>query len=184
DKIPFHPYYTAKDAFGLGVFIIFFAGFVFYIPDFLGHPDNYVKANPLVTPAHIVPEWYYLPFYAILRAIPDTLMGVVAMFGSILILFAMPWLDGSRVRSMRFRPMSKFFFWLFVVNGLFLGYLGQRSPEDIIALGLDTTFYSRVAMVYYFGYFLVVMPLVSRLETTKPVPTSIAAAVLEANKKG
>ncbi len=184
DKIPFHPYYTAKDAFGLGVFIIFFAAFVFYIPDFLGHPDNYIKANPLVTPEHIVPEWYYLPFYAILRAIPDKLLGVVAMFSSILILFAMPWLDGSRVRSMRFRPLSKFFFWLFVVNGIFLGYLGQRSPDDVLALGVTALVYAQFATTFYFAYFLVIMPLVSRMETTKPVPTSIAAAVLEANKKG
>ena len=184
DKIPFHPYYTAKDAFGLGVFIIFFAGFVFYIPDFLGHPDNYVKANPLVTPAHIVPEWYYLPFYAILRAIPNELVGVVAMFASILILFAMPWLDGSRIRSLRFRPLSQFFFWIFAVNGLFLGYLGQKAPDDILLASFTVTDFSRVSLAYYFGYFLVVMPLVSRMETTKPIPTSIAAAVLEANKKG
>jgi len=184
DKIPFHPYYTAKDAFGLGVFIIFFASFVFYIPDFLGHPDNYVKANPLVTPAHIVPEWYYLPFYAILRAIPNELIGVVAMFASILILFAMPWLDASRIRSLRFRPLSQFFFWIFAVNGLFLGYLGQKAPDDILLASFDVTDFSRVSLTYYFGYFLVVMPLVSRMETTKPIPTSIAAAVLEANKKG
>lgn len=184
DKIPFHPYYTAKDAFGLGVFIIFFASFVFYIPDFLGHPDNYVKANPLVTPAHIVPEWYYLPFYAILRAIPNELIGVVAMFASILILFAMPWLDASRIRSLRFRPLSQFFFWIFAVNGLFLGYLGQKAPDDILFASFNVTDFSRVSLAYYFGYFLVVMPLVSRMETTKPIPTSIAAAVLEANKKG
>ena len=184
DKIPFHPYYTAKDAFGLGVFIIFFASFVFYIPDFLGHPDNYVKANPLVTPAHIVPEWYYLPFYAILRAIPNELIGVVAMFASILILFAMPWLDASRIRSLRFRPLSQFFFWIFAVNGLFLGYLGQKAPDDILLASFNVTDFSRVSLAYYFGYFLVVMPLVSRMETTKPIPTSIAAAVLEANKKG
>ncbi|MDG1727904.1 MAG: cytochrome b N-terminal domain-containing protein [Emcibacteraceae bacterium] len=184
DKIPFHPYYTAKDAFGLGVFIIFFASFVFYIPDFLGHPDNYVKANPLVTPAHIVPEWYYLPFYAILRAIPNELIGVVAMFASILILFAMPWLDASRIRSLRFRPLSQFFFWIFAVNGLFLGYLGQKAPDDILFASFNVTDFSRVSLAYYFGYFLVVMPLVSRMETTKPIPTSIAAAVLDANKKG
>jgi len=184
DKIPFHPYYTAKDAFGLGVFIIFFAIFVFYIPDFLGHPDNYVKANPLVTPAHIAPEWYYLPFYAILRAIPNELIGVVAMFASILILFAMPWLDASRIRSLRFRPLSQFFFWIFAVNGLFLGYLGQKAPDDILLASFNVTDFSRVSLAYYFGYFLVVMPLVSRMETTKPIPTSIAAAVLEANKKG
>ena len=184
DKIPFHPYYTAKDAFGLGVFIIFFSAFVFYMPDFLGHPDNYIKANPLVTPEHIVPEWYYLPFYAILRAIPDKLMGVVAMFSSILILFAMPWLDGARIRSMRFRPLSKFFFWLFVMNGLFLGYLGQLPTDQIVVLGIDALTFAQVATVFYFAYFIVIMPLASRTETTKPVPTSIAAAVLDANKKG
>jgi ubiquinol-cytochrome c reductase cytochrome b/c1 subunit len=183
DKIPFHPYYTAKDAFGLGVFVIFFAGFVFYAPDFLGHPDNYIKANPLLTPVHIVPEWYYLPFYAILRAIPNEFLGVVAMFASILILFAMPWLDGAKIRSMRFRPLSKFFFWLFVTNGVFLGYLGQRAPDDIIALGISALTFAQFATAFYFAYFILIMPMVSRMETTKPVPTSIAASVLEANKK-
>jgi len=125
-----------------------------------------------------------LPFYAILRAIPDKLLGVVAMFSSILILFAMPWLDGARVRSMRFRPLSKFFFWVFVINGLFLGYLGQRSPDDILAFGWTALTYAQISTFMYFAYFLLIMPLVSRMETTKPVPTSIAAAVLDANKKG
>ena len=183
DKIPFHPYYIATDAFGLGVFVIFFSIFVFYMPDFLGHPDNYIKADPLVTPAHIVPEWYYLPFYAILRAIPDKLLGVIAMFSSILILFAMPWLDGARIRSMRFRPLSQFFFWIFVVNTLFLGYLGQLSPDDILGFGWTALTFAQISTFIYFAHFLLVMPLVSRMETTKPVPISIAAAVLDANKK-
>ncbi len=188
DKIPFHPYYTAKDAFGLGVFVMIFAAFVFYIPDFLGHPDNYIKADPLVTPAHIVPEWYYLPFYAILRAIPNEFLGVMAMFASILILFAMPWLDGSRIRSMRFRPLSQIFFWVFVINGLILGYFGQRLPDDVLlnlfGMDLTVTHFSRLSLAYYFGYFVVIMPVVSRMETTLPVPTSIAQSVLDANKKG
>ena len=183
DKIPFHPYYTAKDAFGLGVFVIFYSIFVFYMPDFLGHPDNYIKADPLVTPAHIVPEWYYLPFYAILRAIPDKLLGVIAMFSSILILFAMPWLDGARIRSMRFRPLSQFFFWIFVVNTLFLGYLGQLSPDDILGFGWTALTFAQISTFIYFAHFLLIIPLVSRMETTKSVPISIAAAVLDANKK-
>ena len=129
DAIPFHPYYTIKDGFALAVFCLLFAWFVFYAPNYLGHADNYIEANPLQTPAHIVPEWYFLPFYAILRAIPSKLFGVIAMFGSIIILFFVPWLDTSRVRSARFRPIYKWFFWLFVLNCLVLGYLGAKSPE-------------------------------------------------------
>lgn len=187
DKIPFHPYYTAKDAFGLAVFIMFFAAFVFYMPNVLGHPDNYIEANPLVTPAHIVPEWYYLPFYAILRAIPDKLLGVVAMFAAILILFALPWLDGSKIRSAAFRPLTKFFFWIFLVNGLFLGYLGAKSPDlvmlEVGSVQVTALFFAQVSTFYYFAYFLIILPVVSRMETTKPVPESIAQAVL-AKQKG
>ncbi|WP_321392992.1 cytochrome b [Emcibacter sp.] len=186
DRIPFYPYYVVKDGLGLAVFIIFFAIFVFYLPNILGHPDNYIKADPMVTPSHIVPEWYYLPFYAILRAIPDKLLGVVAMFASILILFALPWLDGAKVRSATFRPLTKFFFWLFVVNGVFLGYLGGKSPDDIILhvgdSGISALIFAQFATAYYFAYFLLLIPFVSRTEKTKPLPTSIAQAVLDTKK--
>ena len=115
DAVPFHPYMTIKDTFSLVLFLIFFAWWVFYIPNYLGHADNYIPANPAVTPSHIVPEWYFLPFYAILRAIPDKLGGVIAMFGAIAVLAFLPWLDTSRVRSTAYRPLYKQFFWVFVV---------------------------------------------------------------------
>ncbi len=118
-----------KDAFAIVVFLICSRAFVFFAPNYLGHAINYQPANPLATPAHIVPEWYYLPFYAILRAIPDKLGGVIAMFGSILILFVLPWLDTSRVRSGTYRPIFKQFFWIFVIVCVALGYLGSKPAE-------------------------------------------------------
>ena len=140
DMIPFHPYYTIKDFFGLSVFLAIFCVFVFFVPNLLGHPDNYVPADPLSTPAHIVPEWYLSPFYAILRAVPDKLLGVLAMFGAIGILFILPWLDRSPVRSAHFRPMYKVFYWLFIINMLALGYLGVQNPEGIyLILGRTCT---------------------------------------------
>jgi quinol-cytochrome oxidoreductase complex cytochrome b subunit len=146
DTVPFHPYYTAKDAVGVALFIIFFSIFIFYLPNALGHPDNYIPADPLVTPPHIVPEWYYLPFYAILKAmtadflgVPAKLWGVIAMFGSILILFFMPWLDRSKVRSARFRPVYKQVFWLLFAVVLGLGWCGAHTPDEImIDLGPNT----------------------------------------------
>ena len=153
DLVPFHPYYTVKDLFGIGVFLIIFSLFVFYMPNALGHPDNYIPADPLVTPAHIVPEWYFLPFYAILRSItfdigiPFTdivfvnakLAGVLLMFASIFVLFLLPWLDTSKVRSARFRPMYKVMFWFLVVNCFLLGWVGANSPDRVlIPLGPDT----------------------------------------------
>ncbi len=171
DTIPFHPYYTVKDAFGFGVFFLVFACFVFFLPNALGHPDNYIPANPLVTPAHIVPEWYFLPFYAILRAIPDKLGGVIAMFGSILILFALPWIDRSRVRSAAFRPFYRVLFWLFVLNAVVLGYIGAKPPEgSYLVIG-------RVATFYYFFHF-VLLWWISPREKTLPLPQSIAKSVL------
>ncbi|MBI1384641.1 MAG: cytochrome b [Rhizobiales bacterium] len=176
DTLSFHPYYTVKDGFALAVFCLLFAWFVFYAPNYLGHADNYIPANPLQTPAHIVPEWYFLPFYAILRAIPDKLMGVIAMFGSIAILFLVPWLDTSRVRSARFRPIYKWFFWLFVVNALVLGYLGAKSPDGWYL------FWGRVCTAYYFLHFLVILPLLGLIETPRPMPRSITEAVLGSAK--
>jgi ubiquinol-cytochrome c reductase cytochrome b subunit len=170
DTIPFHPYYTVKDFFGFGVFFLIFAYFVFFAPNYLGHPDNYIPADPMVTPAHIVPEWYFLPFYAILRAIPDKLGGVVFMFGALLILFVLPWLDTSKVKSGAYRPVFKLFFWLFTVNFILLGYLGGKPPEGIYVI------LSRAATFYYFAYFILILPLLGKFEKTRPLPESIDAA--------
>ncbi|MEO1249649.1 MAG: cytochrome b N-terminal domain-containing protein, partial [Pseudomonadota bacterium] len=172
DTLPFHPYYTIKDTFGLGVFLIFFSVFVFFAPNSLGHPDNYIPADPLVTPAHIVPEWYFLPFYAILRAVPSKLGGVLLMFGAIAVLFIIPWLDTSRVRSCKFRPIFKWFFWIFVVACLVLGYVGAKPAEGVYVT------IARIATAYYFAHFLIIMPLVGLLETPRPLPSSISEAVL------
>jgi ubiquinol-cytochrome c reductase cytochrome b subunit len=172
DTIPFHPYYTIKDSVGLGVYAMVFAFLVFFFPNYLGHPDNYIPANPLVTPAHIVPEWYFLPFYAILRAVPDKLGGVLLMFGSIAVLFVLPWLDTSPVRSMRFRPLLKPFFFVFMIVCVVLGYAGAMPAE-----GIWVTI-SQVGTAYYFLYFLVILPVVGKLERPLPLPESIAAPVL------
>jgi ubiquinol-cytochrome c reductase cytochrome b/c1 subunit len=177
DTVPFHPYYTAKDGYAIAVFLLFFCFWVFYRPDYLGHAINYEPANPLVTPAHIVPEWYYLPFYAILRAIPDKLGGVIAMFGSILILFVLPWLDTSRVRSGNYRPIFKGFFIVFAIVCVALGYLGSKPAEGAYVV------WSRILTAYYFAHFLVILPLLGLLENPKAVPASIADAVLAKNKK-
>ncbi len=172
DTLPFHPYYTAKDSFGLVIYFIVFAAIVFFAPNYLGHPDNYIPANPLVTPAHIVPEWYFLPFYAILRAVPDKLGGVLLMFGSILVLFVLPWLDSSPVRSMRFRPIARIAFLLWTVAFAVLLYCGGKPPEGGYVVA------ARLATAYYFAYFLVILPLLARLEKPLPLPESIARAVL------
>ena len=172
DTVPFTPYATMKDAFALVCFLIMFAYFVFYIPNYLGHADNYIKANALVTPSHIVPEWYFLPFYAILRAIPSKLGGVIAMFGAIAVLFFLPWLDSSKVRSGKYRPLFKQFFWVFVGVCVLLGWLGSKPPE-----GWYVTV-SRIATFYYFAHFLIILPVLGLIEKTKPLPASIADAVL------
>ena len=172
DTVPFHPYYTIKDLFAIVVFMVLFAYFVFYMPNYMGHPDNYIEANPLVTPAHIVPEWYFLPFYAILRAVPDKLGGVLAMFGAIAVLFILPWLDTSKVRSGVYRPLFKQFFWIFSINAVALGYLGAMPAEGIYVI------LSRICTVYYFAHFLVILPLLGFLEKPLPIPASISEAVL------
>jgi ubiquinol-cytochrome c reductase cytochrome b subunit len=172
DSIPFHPYYTAKDGFAMTLFIILFAFFVFYAPNFLSHPDNYIVANPLATPPHIVPEWYFLPFYAILRAIPDKLFGVIALFASIGLLAFIPWLDTSKVKSARYRPIYKWFFVLFVISGLVLGYLGAKPAEGLYLIA------GRIATAYYFAHLLVLMPLIGWLEKPTRMPGSITDDVL------
>ena len=246
DFISFHPYYTVKDFFGFGVFFIIFAAFLFFAPNYLGHADNYIPANPMVTPPHIVPEWYFLPFYAILRAItfdiplwifgllaiggavalyyvnctrdiamklplgkyaaaflpnkplplelmltgvmlgvvlvagsaiggwmlPSKLGGVLAMFGAIIVMFFLPWLDTSAVRSGNYRPVFRVFFWAFVANAVMLGYCGSKPPEGIYPL------LSLLGTIYYFGYFLVVLPVLSKFEKTLPLPEGIGQPVL------
>ncbi len=186
DTVPFHPYYTAKDGFGLGVFLIFFVAVTFFAPNMLGHPDNYIPANPLSTPAHIVPEWYYWPFYAILRAftvdfaipftgivlIPAKLMGVLAMFGSILLLFFLPWLDTSPVRSGNYRPLFKKFFWYGLIPCvIILGYCGVMPAEEPYVM------LSQIFAAYYFAHFLIILPIISRIEKPLPLPNSITEAV-------
>ncbi len=173
DTLPFTPYATIKDGFAMICFMMFFAWWIFYVPNYLGHADNYIEANPLSTPAHIVPEWYYLPFYAILRAVPSKLGGVVAMFSAIIVLCFLPWLDTSKVRSAKYRPVYKVFFWLFVASAIGLGYLGAMPAEGGYVLA------SRLLAVYYFAFFLVVMPLLGLFETPRALPASIADSVLK-----
>jgi ubiquinol-cytochrome c reductase cytochrome b/c1 subunit len=172
DTVPFTPYATIKDGFFIIVFCIVFAWFVFYLPNYMGHADNYIPANPGVTPTHIVPEWYYLPFYAILRSIPNKLMGVIALFAAVGILAFLPWLDTSRVRSARYRPLYRQFFWVFVVVCILLGYLGSQPPEGGYVIA------ARICTVYYFAHFLIVLPLLGLFETPRPLPNSITESVL------
>ena len=183
DTVKFHPYYTMKDGFWIIVFFIPFAWFVFFAPDILGHADNYIEANSIVTPAHIVPEWYFLPFYAILRAITfnigpidSKLGGVLAMFGAIAVLFFVPWLDTSKVRSAVYRPWYKLFFWLFAANAIFLGWLGSKPAEGWYIPAMQ------VSTLFYFAFFLVIMPLLGLIETPRRLPNSITEAVLEKNR--
>jgi ubiquinol-cytochrome c reductase cytochrome b/c1 subunit len=179
DSIPFHPYYTIKDMFGLCVFLLIYAFFIFYAPNFLGNPDNYIPANPLQTPNHIVPEWYLLPYYAILRSItfsifgiPAKLLGVICSFGSLFMLFIVPWLDTSPVRSARFRPVYKWVFWLLVIDVLALGWVGFNPPQGIVVT------VGQIATLYYYVHFLILFPLIGWFERPHPLPTSIAATVL------
>ena len=244
DKIPFHPYYTVKDFFGFGIFFMVFAWFIFFMPNYLGHADNYIEANPMVTPAHIVPEWYFLPFYAILRAvtfniplylvglamagggiylamarkkgqgpllsilaivtgiviavaggisganIDAKLGGVLAMFGAIIVLFFLPWLDSSSVRSATFRPVYKWAFWLFLIDAVILGYAGSQPAdwgvlfdfdENINKMNIPDISISLVATAYYFAHFLVITPWIAKHEKPFPLPESIGNPVLQRN---
>jgi ubiquinol-cytochrome c reductase cytochrome b subunit len=183
DTVPFHPYYTTKDLFALVVFTLIFCYFIFFNPNAMGHTDNYVPANRLVTPPHIVPEWYYLPFYAILRSVPDKLLGVVLMFGAIFVWALLPWLDTSRVRSAKFRPIFRQLFYILLVVVWILGMLGQQTPDGNFdfygaELPISKLFLSQLFTFYYFVHFLVLMPVVGLMETPLPVPESISKAVL------
>ncbi len=171
DTIPFHPYYTIKDSVGMCVYLTVFAILVFFAPNFLGHPDNYIPANPLATPADVVPEWYFLPYYAILRSVPNKLIGVLMLFGSIGVMFILPWLDTSPVRSARFRPIYRQLIWVFVIDCLVLGYVGAKPPQGSILL------IGRVATAYYFLHYLVILPLLGKLERPLPLPESISQPV-------
>ena len=176
DTVAFTPYATIKDVFGLSVFLIVYAWLVFYIPNYLLDADNSLPANPLATPAHVVPEWYLLPFYAMLRAIPNKLMGVIVLFAAIVVLAFIPWLDRSPVKSAKYRPAFRFFFWVFVAIGIGLGYLGSQEPTEGLAL------IARILTFGYFAFFLIIMPILSFTEKTRPIPTSIADAVLTKTK--
>ena len=158
DKIPFYPYFIIKDLFSWVIAFIFYFGFVFFAPNYLGHTDNYIEANAMVTPAHIVPEWYFLPFYAILRSIPHKLGGVIAMFAALLVLFLLPYLNTSEVRSSSFRPIHRQFFWLLVLDYFVLGWIGGCAPETpYLEIGQIATF-------FYFFYFLFIVPCLGILE--------------------
>jgi len=180
DTVPFYPYFVAKDGWAIGVFAILFTIAVFFFPNSLGHPDNYIPANPMSTPAHIVPEWYFWPFYAILRAftqdfffIPAKLMGVLAMFGAILVWFFLPWLDRSPVRSGSYRPLyKKFFFFGLIPAMAVLFYCGGAPAEEPYVMC------SQLAALYYFAHFLIIVPIVSAIEKPLPLPYSITEAVL------
>ena len=178
DTVPFTPYATVKDGFLMVVFCVFFAWFVFYIPNYLGHADNYNPANPGATPAHIVPEWYFLPFYAILRAIPDKLLGVIAMFSAVVILAFAPWLDTSRVRSANYRPLYKQFFWVFVIVCVLLGWLGSKPAEGGYVIA------ARILTFWYFAHFLIILPVLGLIEKPLPLPNSIADSVLKKPASG
>ncbi len=172
DTLPFHPYYTSKDSVGVCVFLLLFAILVFFAPTFFMAPDNWIPANPLMTPPEIVPEWYFLPFYAILRAVPNKLGGVLMMFGSIFVLFVIPWLDTSPVRSAKFRPIYRILFWVLVLSVIVLGMVGAHRPEGIwVVLG-------RIATLYYFAHFLVVLPVLGKMERPLPLPESISRPVI------
>ena len=185
DTVPFFPCYVIKDIFALAVILVLFFGLVGFMPNYLGHPDNYIPANPLVTPAHIVPEWYYLPFYAILRAftadvwavqlvsfltggiVDAKFFGVAAMFGAIFVMVLAPWLDTSSVRSGRYRPSFKWWFWLLGIDFLVLMWCGAMPAEGIYGV------IALIGSAYWFAYFLIILPLLGVMEKPLPVPATI-----------
>jgi ubiquinol-cytochrome c reductase cytochrome b/c1 subunit len=185
DSVPFHPYYTVKDLFGLGLLGLIWSYFIFFNPNFFGEPDNYIPANSMVTPPHIVPEWYFLPFYAILRAIPNKTLGVVTLLSSVSVLFFVPWLDTSKVRSATFRPLYKWFFWAFVIDCVILGVVGAHGPGHIYTNlgGLSNLLLGRISTFLYFAFFFLALPLLGIYEKTKPLPKSLSEPVLKIKKK-
>ncbi len=195
DTLPFHPYYTAKDSFGLSVFLLLYVAVSFFAPNIFAHPDHFVEFNPMQTPAHIVPEWYFLPFYAILRAItfdigipftgivfvPAKLGGVLSMFGAVILLFFLPWLDSHPARSARYRPLYKMFLLLLVVDFIVLGWIGMETA-DAVKFGIPLLYVGQVCTAYYFIYFMVILPWLSRNEKALPIPKSINESVLQKHK--
>ena len=177
DTVKFFPYMVMKDALATCIFGVIISTVIFFGPNLMAEVDNYIPADPLVTPAHIVPNWYLAPFYAILRAIPDKLGGVVLMFGSIAILFVLPWLDRSKVRSCNFRPIYKWFVMLFFINFFVLGYVGMLPAEGLYLL------IARIGLVYYFGFFLIITPFIHRIETPISLPMGISDVYLGAGEK-
>merc|ERR1712187_610467 len=159
DDVPFYPYFFLKDAFALCVYLLVFGVFVFYYPNVLNHPDNYVPADPLQTPAHVVPEWYFLPFYAILRSIPHKALGIIAMGGAILVLLVIPFRNTSYIRNTTFRPLFKIFFWIFIADFVILTWIGQKPVKNTFI------FVGQIGTAYYFVFFLIILPLVGKLET-------------------
>ena len=158
DKIPIYPYFIIKDFLGVILFVLVFSIFIYFYPNILGHPDNYIEANPMVTPAHIVPEWYFLPFYAILRSIPHKLGGVIAMISAIIILALLPWLHSTEIRSSRFRPLYRYFYYTIISCCLVLGWIGGMPVEEpYVIIG-------QIASVYYFFYFLFLLPILGKIE--------------------
>jgi len=158
DKISFYPYFWVKDVFGWALFGLLYLGFVSFAPNLLGHTDNYIEANSMVTPAHIVPEWYFLPYYAILRSVPHKLGGVIAMFGALLVLFLLPFLNTSHIRSSAFRPIHRKLFWLLFVDWILLGWIGGNLPES------PYTEIGQILTLFYFAYVLLFIPVLGLLE--------------------
>ena len=185
DTLPFWPYFVMKDLFALGIVLVVFFAIVGFMPNYLGHPDNYIEANPLATPAHIVPEWYFLPFYAILRAFTSDVwvvmlanwitfgivdakfFGVIAMFGAIVVMALVPWLDTSNVRSGKYRPMFRWWFYLLIVGFVVLMWVGGQTPTEI------TSWISLIAAAYWFAYFLIILPVLGLIEKPLPTPATI-----------
>ncbi len=183
ETVPFTPFATVKDIFAISVFLIFFSWFLFYMPDYMGHPDNYIPGDTMSTSAHIVPEWYFLPFYAMLRAITfnigpisSTFAGVIVLVSSIVVLLFIPWLDRSKVKSARYRPLYKLFFWLFIADVVFLGWLGSQPISNATILS------AQIATAYYFVFFLVIMPFLPKFERNLTVPKSITEDMQEKSK--
>ena len=183
ETVPFTPFATVKDIFAISVFLIFFSWFLFYMPDYMGHPDNYIPGDTMSTSAHIVPEWYFLPFYAMLRAITfnigpisSTFAGVIVLVSSIVVLLFIPWLDRSKVKSARYRPLYKLFFWLFIADVVFLGWLGSQPISNATILS------AQIATAYYFVFFLVIMPFLPKLERNLTVPKSITEDMQKKSK--